>query len=646
MALTPPTAKRGLLWFEENKERIKRDSKSPSSWWNTHTEEVTEGMKYGLSELLRKLDDFGYKKEQTVLYPGEFRSLGGIVDIFPINTKTALRIEFSGNIIERIIQLKDIENVQPHVPIQKIIAYREHVSSAETLVPGAYAVHIDHGIGKLRATEKHLFNGEEKEYFVLEYAGGDTLYVPIGLTNKVSPYVGFGSPVVHRLGGNLWEKIKRKAKEDLIKTAKELAHLYAERDLAERMPYINDHEIQESLAQSFQYIETRDQKRAIYSVICDMEKQKPMDRLVCGDVGFGKTEVAVRAVAKAVFSGKQAVVLSPTTILAWQHYNTFTERLSKFPMRITTLSRIQTAAEQKQIVRGVAAGEIDVIVGTHRILSKDITFKNLGLLVIDEEQRFGVHQKEKLKRLRTHIDILSLSATPIPRTLSFALAGFRDISIIHTPPSGRMPIKTVVEKYSRKIVEEAIENEIQRKGQVYILHNRISTIYKVGEEVQKMFPKMRVCVAHAKLPEQELISSIDSFKRGEVDILIATTIIENGLDVKNVNTLIVDDATRLGLSQAHQIRGRIGRSNSQAYAYLLYPEKSINDGAKERLYALRSMQYLGAGYNIAVKDLEMRGAGNFLGRDQSGTVNKIGFNLYCQMLQEAIEEIKTGDLQS
>ena len=617
-------------------------------WWFAHSAEFETGQHIMQSEILRKLSDLGYQKVLRVRTPGDFTARGGIIDVFPINEACAARIEMEGNAIGIISPLEHICNKEPATLLKKLVGRRDDPIVQMPLQEGMYVVHIDHGIARFAGIEglTPTLGGSDPPrdcadtYLILEYAGGDKLYVPQDVSHKVTPYIGFGTPPIYRLGGNLWEKTKRKAQEDIWKQAKELAGIYAQRSLAQRVPYQPHEEMEAQLAEHFPYEETPDQLRTIEEVLADMQRMYPMDRLVCGDVGFGKTEVALRAIARAVFSGRQAILLAPTTVLAWQHFQTLNERFAPFPVRVALLSRTVSPAEQIRTLENFASGQVDIIVGTHRALSKDVRWKDLGLLVIDEEQRFGVRHKERVKQLRAEVDVLSLSATPIPRTLSFALSGLRDISVIHTPPSGRVPIHTTVAPRTNELVQTAIVRELARGGQVYILHNRVATIAVAAQAVKELFPDARIEIAHAKLPDARLIEIMQKFRAGNIDILVATTIIENGLDISNVNTLIVDDATRLGLSQAHQIRGRIGRGNVQAYAYLLYPHEAPKDKARERLEALQALQYLGAGYQIALKDLELRGAGNLLGRDQSGTLNKIGFNLYYQMLQEAIEEIR------
>lgn len=650
VALTPLILEKGLVWFKENEKRIERAVSHPDAaagFWQKNSIIIERGQKVMLSELLRKLTDFGYEKYQRVELPGEFSQAGGTVTLFPINAPRAFRVEFGGNAIENIEELSQIKNEAPESPLKKIIypstslgaskdnhRRREIHADFANLKEDDYVVHLDHGIGK--------FVEKKESYYVLEYASGDKLRVPEEVSHKLSPYIGFSTPTIYRLGGNLWHKTKRKIKEDVVKTAKELLEVYAARELAQRAPYAAPDEILAQVEQGFEFEETSDQKKAIEDIMQDMSRETPMDRLICGDVGFGKTEVAIRAAARAAISGRQVALIAPTTILAWQHFQTFNSRFDKFPIKISLLSRVQTDSEQKNIIAELKGGELDIVIGTHRLLQKDVEFKNLGLLIIDEEQRFGVKQKEKLKSTRTDIDVLSLSATPIPRTLYFSLAGLKNISSIQTPPPSRLPIKTQVLARSKKIIQDALRQEIAQGGQAYYLHNRISTIDAAEVKIRSLVPdNAKIAVAHAKLPDQQLIEIINDFRNKKFDILIATTIIENGLDLSNVNTLIVEDASRLGLAQAHQLRGRIGRGDKQAFAYFLYSPKKLTEAGKRRLETLQRYQDLGAGYEIAMRDLEIRGAGNILGREQHGAINRVGLNLYCQMLNEAVEELKS-----
>ena len=537
---------------------------------------------------------------------------------------------------------------------------RKESAHLHNLKPGAFVVHLDHGIGiykgmenmqttdgnpRTERAEQSSYDGETVNYYVLEYAppkdgkDPDRLLVPENQAKKLSIYLGFETPKIHRLSGNIWEHTKKKATEDAQKLAVELLEIYSKREVASRQAYDNDKHMQREFENIFDHLETDDQKKAIEEVYEDMEKDKPMDRLICGDVGFGKTEVAMRASFKAVNSGKQVAILCPTTILADQHFATFTKRFEKFPFNIAMLSRFENKKTQKETAEKLKDGKIDIIIGTHRLLSRDIAFKNLGLLIIDEEQRFGVRQKEKLKKFREDVDILSLSATPIPRTLYLAMSGLRNISVINTPPLGRQPIETIISPYDKNIIKKAVETELKRGGQVYFLHNRIETIEQTKTMLASILPRARLETAHGRMGELRLRKIMQMFKEHKIDALVSTTIIENGLDIKNANTLIVDDAARLGLAQAHQIRGRIGRAEAKSYAYFLYSAKHLSDDAGKRLEALKEASELGSGYLIAQRDLEIRGAGNILGREQSGAINQVGLNLYCQILAEAVEKL-------
>ena len=464
--------------------------------------------------------------------------------------------------------------------------------------------------------------------------------VPVGLERKLSRYVGFQDPKISRLGSSIWQKTKKIVKEEVEKMARELLQLYAQKEIVERSPYIEDRELESQLKSGFIYEETPDQMQTIEDIKKDLSKTKPMDRIVCGDVGFGKTEVAMRTALLASANSRQTVLICPTTILANQHYNNFQKRFEKLPVKIAMLSRLQTKTEQRKITKELEDGKIDIIIGTHRLLSRDIKFKNLQLLIIDDEQRFGVKQKEKLRQMKASLDVLSLSATPIPRTIYLALSSFKHISLMQTPPKGRQAVKTEVLEYKEKNVKKIIDNELKRKGQIYFLHNRVETIEKTSHEIKKLCPRAKVGLIHGRMPEKKLIKIMDDFQKGITNVLVATTIIENGLDLPNVNTIIIEDATRLGLSQAHQIRGRVGRSDTKSFAYFLYNPKNMTPLVKERLSALEDAQELGAGYKIAIKDLELRGAGNILGKEQSGAINKIGLNLYSQILSESVEKLR------
>jgi transcription-repair coupling factor (superfamily II helicase) len=509
--------------------------------------------------------------------------------------------------------------------------------------PGDYVVHVEHGIGKFAGVTKMGKENRQREYLVLKYAANDRLYVPTDQIDRVNRYVGAGDqpPTLSRLGTQEWSRTKQKVKESVEEVAQELLSLYATREVVPGFSFSRDSVWQQELEASFPYVETPDQMEAQAEVKADMEKPSPMDRLVCGDVGYGKTEVAIRAAFKAVMDGKQVAVLVPTTVLAQQHFSTFKERLEAFPVRIESLSRFKTPKEQEAIVEGLASGSVDICIGTHRLLQKDIGFKNLGLLIIDEEQRFGVSHKEHLKKMRQEVDVLTLSATPIPRTLHMSLVGVRDMSTMETPPEQRLPIKTYVAQYDKRLVREAVLRELERNGQVFFVHNRVQSIDFIASKLQDLVPEARISVAHGQMPERMLEKVMTEFALGESDILVSTTIIESGLDMPNVNTLIVNRADRFGLTQLYQLRGRVGRGANLAHAYFLYEKgKMLTPTAEKRLKTIFEATELGAGFNIALKDLEIRGAGTLLGVKQSGFISAVGFSLYTRLLAEAVESQK------
>jgi transcription-repair coupling factor (superfamily II helicase) len=518
-----------------------------------------------------------------------------------------------------------------------------HRKLAIDFVPDDYVVHVEHGIGKFTGVTTMKAAGSEKEYLVLQYAAGDTLYVPTDQIDRVNRYVGAGdrTPVLSRLGTQEWTKTRQRAKEAAEVLAKDLLDLYASREVVPGFAFSRDTLWQQELESAFPYVETPDQLEAIQEVKDDMEKARPMDRLVCGDVGYGKTEIAIRAAFKAVMDGRQVAVLVPTTVLAQQHFATFSERLEAFPVKVEVLSRFRSPSEQRAIVDGLAAGTVDICIGTHRLLQKDIAFKNLGLLIIDEEQRFGVNHKEHLKKMRQEVDVLTLSATPIPRTLHMSLVGVRDMSTMETPPEARLPVKTYVAEYNDHLVREAVLRELERNGQVFFLHNRVQSIGMVADNLRELVPEARISLGHGQMPEDELEKVMAAFTRGEVDILVCTTIIESGLDMPNANTIIVNKADKFGLTQLYQLRGRVGRGANLAYAYFLYDGgKRLAPIAHKRLRTIYEATELGAGYGIAMKDLEIRGAGNLLGTRQSGHITAVGFSLYTRLLAEAVEEQK------
>ncbi|MFJ8066760.1 transcription-repair coupling factor [Psychrobacillus sp. NPDC096426] len=525
------------------------------------------------------------------------------------------------------------------------VSNAERIKSYSEIKPGDSVVHIHHGIGKYIGIETLLVNGIHKDYLHIRYRGEDKLFVPVDQIDLIQKYVASGEkdPKLHKLGGADWKKTKTKVSAAVQDIADELIKLYAKREAEVGYAFEPDGEMQQSFEAAFPYEETEDQLRTIREVKQDMEKARPMDRLVCGDVGYGKTEVAIRAAFKAVMEGKQVAFLCPTTILAQQHYETMLERFQDFPIEVGLLSRFRSKKQQTETINGLKKGMVDVVVGTHRILSKDVVYHDLGLLVVDEEQRFGVKHKEKIKQLKTNVDVMTLTATPIPRTLHMSMIGVRDLSVIETPPKNRFPVQTYVMEFNGALVREAIERELARGGQAFYLYNRVEDITRKVDEIQMLVPSARVGFAHGQMSETELESVIISFLEGEYDVLVTTTIIETGIDIPNVNTLIIHDADKMGLSQLYQLRGRVGRSNRVAYAYLMHQrDKVLTDVAEKRLQAIKEFTELGSGFKIAMRDLSIRGAGNLLGSQQHGFIDSVGFDLYTQMLEDAIEEKRTG----
>jgi transcription-repair coupling factor (superfamily II helicase) len=507
-----------------------------------------------------------------------------------------------------------------------------------------YVVHIDHGIGRFTGFSRVRNNEVETEYAVIEYAAGDKLYVPVDQVDRLTRYVGSGdrAPSLSRLHTQEWSQTKARIKKSVEDIAQDLLNLYATRETVSGYAFSPDTIWQKEMESSFPYVETADQLRAVNDVKTDMEIDKPMDRLICGDVGYGKTEIALRAAFKAVQDSKQVALLVPTTVLAQQHYATFRNRLLAFPLRLEVLSRFTAGKDEKAILEGLASGAVDICIGTHRLLQKDVLFKDLGLLIVDEEQRFGVAHKEFIKRLRQEIDVLALSATPIPRTLHMSLAGIKDLSTLETPPEDRLPIKTHVGIYDKAIIRDAILREIHRGGQIFYVHNRIHDIHRLEYDLKQLVPQARIMVGHGQMMEDDLEVIMAEFVNCRADILLTTTIIESGIDIPNANTMIIDDADRLGLTQLYQLRGRIGRGTNNAFAYFFYrPNKHLTEQAIKRLKTIAEATELGAGFAIAMKDLEIRGAGNLLGTEQSGYISSVGFDLYCRLLAEAVEDIRS-----
>ena len=518
---------------------------------------------------------------------------------------------------------------------------RQGTGLFEDLKPGNYVVHYQHGVGQYEGMVKRTIGGTERDYLLLKYKGGDKLYVPSDQIDALRQYVGGETPVLHRLGGSDFAKAKSKVRSAVREIAQELVVLYQKRVNATGHAFGMDTPWQHEMEQAFPFVETPDQRKAIDDIKVDMERAFPMDRLVCGDVGFGKTEVAIRAAFKAIQDGKQVAVLAPTTLLATQHGNTFADRFAGYPIRIEVLSRFLTTKEAKKVIAGLKSGEVDCVIGTHRLLQDGVVFKDLGLLVVDEEQRFGVQAKEAMKKMKHNVDVLTLTATPIPRTLEMSLVGIRDLSLLQTPPADRQPILTFVGGYDERVAVEAIRRELLREGQVFWVHNRVKSIDMAASRLRELVPEARIAVAHGQMDEGSLEQVVVDFWEGRYDVLVCTTIIESGIDMPTVNTLVVERADLLGLGQMHQLRGRVGRSGSRAYAYLFHPpEARLSEEAYERLKTIGEATELGSGFKIAMRDLEIRGAGNLLGESQSGHIAAVGYDLYCQMVTEAVGEMK------
>jgi len=581
---------------------------------------------------------------ETILEEASYLAVDLRVPVI-VRTQLAAGVAFpdSGLVVFGANDLSDDADIaaRPEPKRSKTAAF---VSDFRDLAIGDYVVHVEHGIAQYQGLKEIVQDGLAVEFMVLEFAEQARLYVPLTRLDLIQKYRSTDAgpaPALNKLGSQQWTKTKARVRKAMQDMAADLLKLYAERHTAQGTAFSPDNEFQREFDGSFDFRETDDQLTAIAAVKQDMEAPTPMDRLLCGDVGYGKTEVAMRAAFKAVQDGKQVAVLTPTTVLAFQHYETFKRRFSQFPITVEMMSRFRSPKEQKGIIEQIETGKADIIIGTHRILSKDILFQDLGLLIVDEEQRFGVRHKERLKQLRKEIDVLAMSATPIPRTLHMSLVGLRDMSVIETPPKDRMAIQTVVAKFDEKIIRSAIEVELERSGQVYFVHNRVESIYEIASRIQELVPAARVAVGHGQMGEKELEHVMLSFMRHEFDVLVATTIIENGLDIPLANTIIISRADRHGLSELYQLRGRVGRSNRRAYAYLLIPpERELTDIARRRLAALKEFSDLGAGFKIAALDLELRGAGNMLGGEQSGHIEAVGFELYTSMLESAVKELK------
>ena len=542
-----------------------------------------------------------------------------------------------------VISESDIFGGEKKKKKRKRIYEGEKIASFTDLNIGDYVVHESHGLGIYRGIEKIEVDKTEKDYIKIEYAGGDNLYILATQLEQIQKYAGAGAkkPKLNKLGGQEWNKTKSRVRGAVKEIAEDLVKLYAVRQNEQGFAFGPDTVWQKEFEEMFPFEETEDQDLAIAATKADMESTKIMDRLICGDVGYGKTEIAIRAAFKAVQDGKQVAFLVPTTILAQQHYNNFVQRMKDFPVNIDLLCRFRSSAEQKKTIEKLKKGQVDIIIGTHRLLSKDVVYKDLGLLIIDEEQRFGVAHKEKIKQLKTNIDVLTLTATPIPRTLHMSLIGIRDMSVLEEPPMDRVPIQTYVMEYNEELVREAISRELARGGQAYFVYNRVREIADVATKIAELVPEANVAYAHGQMKETELENIMYRFINGEIDVLVSTTIIETGLDISNVNTMIIHDADNMGLSQLYQLRGRVGRSNRTAYAFLMYKrDKMLKEVAEKRLAAIKEYTELGSGFKIAMRDLEIRGAGSLLGERQHGHMEAVGYDLYCKMLNEAVKEAK------
>jgi transcription-repair coupling factor (superfamily II helicase) len=605
---------------------------------------ATAGRAERTIELLKEYDVFAIPVERAedARYAAVLVAVGGLSRGFRL-PDAALQIYAEADVFEE----------ERRAPERRRSATKAFLSDLRDLKVGDYVVHVDHGIGvfvglKQIGVGPAMSSGqsEGQEFLELHYAGDDKLFVPVERLDLVQKYTGATKPPVDKLGGTSWERAKTRVKKAMRDMAEELLKLYAARRAVSGHAFAVDSHWQQEFEDAFEYELTPDQNTAIADIKRDMESPTPMDRLLCGDVGYGKTEVAMRAAFKSVMEGKQVAFLAPTTVLAFQHQKTLRERFAGFPVRIDMVSRFRTKQEQKETIADLVAGKVDIIVGTHRLLSKDVEFRDLGLLVVDEEQRFGVAHKEKIKQLRKKVDVLTMSATPIPRTLNMSLVGIRDMSIIETPPKDRLSIQTNVVKFDQEVIRRALRNELARGGQVYFVHNRVESIFSIGNLLQRLVPEARVVVGHGQMGEDSLERAMLEFVGRKHDVLLATTIVENGLDIPNANTIVINRADRYGLSQLYQLRGRVGRSDRPAYAYLLIPpEDNLSPVAKKRLAAIKEFSDLGSGFRVAALDLEIRGAGNLLGGEQSGHIDAVGFEMYMKLLEQTVRELKGEEIE-
>ncbi|MFA4991844.1 MAG: transcription-repair coupling factor [Candidatus Omnitrophota bacterium] len=614
-----------------------------------------EDIDYG--SLAKKLTEYGYARRPAIAEQGDFSVRGGIIDVFPPAFEGPVRVELIGNKVESIksFSILSAETIEEHamvIILPKAGLYpRKKITKAfetgEKLPIGSfvdirvndYVVHVDHGIGIFKGFKKLSFKGEEKDHIAIEFAGKDKLYVPIEEMNLIQKYVAFEKrpPKLYKLGNKTWKAIKERVKKGIYSMAFELLELNAARARLQGFSFSGDTDWQRDFEKNFPFEETPDQIRSLAEVKRDMESRRPMDRLLCGDVGYGKTEVAMRAAFKAVMDNKQVAILVPTTLLAEQHFITFRNRVEGFPVRVEMMSRFKTAGEKARIIKDAEEGGVDILIGTHAILSRGVKFKDLGLVIIDEEQRFGVRDKERLKRIRLLVDVLTLTATPIPRTLYMSLMGIKDMSIIETPPQDRLPVEVAVSEYDDRMVTEAIRNEKKRGGQVFFIHNRVNGIEKAARHLSGLLPGIKIGVAHGRMRSRELEGIMDDFIKGNIDVLVSTVIIQSGIDIPNANTLIVNRADMFGLADLYQLKGRVGRFKNRAHAYFLVPKGRVfSKESERRLRAIEHYKELGSGFKIAMEDLEIRGAGNILGPQQHGYISAIGFDLYCRILKEAV----------
>ena len=621
---------------------------------------IYKGQVIDLEETFRALTHLGYNRVGAVTEEGDFSVKGENLFIFPATFEYPIRVELFNDKVEAVksIDIVSYKAISEHqmviaLPIKGMLRKRRYRPSRikkendpiDTFVdiePSDYVVHTEHGIGKYLGLERLKTKEGHQDHIVIEYKGGDKLYVPFDDLNKVQKYVSFTKrpPKLYRMGSSMWKRSKERAEKSATEVAFDILEIQAKRRAAKGFAYSPDTDWQNILESSFPHKETTDQLKATEEVKRDMENAKPMDRLLCGDVGYGKTEVALRAAFKAVMDNKQVGILVPTTILAEQHYTVFRERMKEFPINIEMLSRFRNKSEQKSVSLGLREGKIDIIIGTHRLLSQDVGFHDLGLLIVDEEQRFGVKQKERLKKMKFTVDVLTLTATPIPRTLYLALMGGRDISAIDTPPLERQPVKTCISQFDERLIKNAIRDEIKRKGQIYFVHNRIHGIEKVCARLKKILPDLKIATGHGRMNEKELEKTMGEFIKGNVDVLVCTSIIESGIDIPNANTIFINRADTFGLADLYQLRGRVGRFNRKAFCYLLVENvETLAGNIQERLYAIKKYEKLGSGFKIAMQDLQMRGAGNILGVEQHGFIASVGFDLYCRLLRGAISEL-------